>query len=375
MILLKVSQDTRSAYLCKHLLVYRTTLPQARRESSISRLKCCRGLMRSKLGFTLTELLVVIAIIGVLIALLLPAVQAAREATRRLQCSNNLRQQGLAVQMYASSNSESLPNWLTSYADEYNDRKFAGYIRASYRANLLPFLERQNLFDALDLDRGVSGNVSETNLAAAKLRISEFICPSTVDSQELVTVYLGPEKVASEMAGCDYTGPRVGTFSNVPVKYFSTVFTSSEFVGNQLFEYYAPGTENPFFTGSRLSDVTDGLSQTIVIGEAGRDEFMGEHKLTRVLVSDVENHTGQYGWTGGAWFLQDMLQRNPGIMHPRLVQDSIVGLGFTSNHPNGGQFVMCDGAVRWINGSTAESVFIALMSRDSSDVVDDGKTR
>lgn len=128
---------------------------------------------RRKNGFTLVELLVVIAIIGILVALLLPAVQAAREAARRSQCSNNLRQVALGIHMYADVNSEQFPPGLNDFS--------------LWTVDIFPYIEEQNVYDSFDLDRpmnfngraGVSPDGGPANNAiASTLVVPSFVCPS-----------------------------------------------------------------------------------------------------------------------------------------------------------------------------------------------------
>ncbi len=140
------------------------------------RCRSCRKLG----GFTLVELLVVIAIIGVLISLLLPAVQAAREAARRIQCENNLRQIALATLNYESANHELPPSANLDPSEKiYSevtypvvDHKFGK--RLSWAVTLLPWLEQQNLYDSFDVSKSAFEQKSE----AQSQFVSGYLCPS-----------------------------------------------------------------------------------------------------------------------------------------------------------------------------------------------------
>ena len=111
---------------------------------------------RHRSGFTLIELLVVIAIIGVLVGLLLPAVQQAREAARRSACSNNMKQQGLALHSYADVNKEQFPvGWIGEFENgEIHGDEGEGW---GFASRMLPFIEERNVYDTIDF----SGQVSD----------------------------------------------------------------------------------------------------------------------------------------------------------------------------------------------------------------------
>jgi len=167
--------------------------------------------MRHRRGFTLIELLVVIAIIGVLIALLLPAVQSAREAARRSQCVNNLKQIGLAIHNYLSANNDTMPpvaidpHWAPG-TQSWNGIPFQNQ---SIHARILPFLEQTATYNAMNFMVGArwenSGNSSSVpgqigaqgiwgwiNATAACTQIKVFLCPSDPYPGASTTVALGP---------------------------------------------------------------------------------------------------------------------------------------------------------------------------------------
>jgi len=143
-------------------------------------------------GFTLVELLVVIAIISMLVAILLPAVQAARESARRANCTNNLRQLGIALHNFESSKGH-FPSG--SISREYPAQPWTphNYYRWSALAHILPFIENANAYRALDLDVpmfGANFSITPANRQAVGARIEEFLCPS--DSGRSPSANLGP---------------------------------------------------------------------------------------------------------------------------------------------------------------------------------------
>ena len=125
-------------------------------------------------GFTLIELLVVIAIIGVLVGLLLPAVQQAREAARRSACSNKMKQQGLAIHNFADVNPETFPaGWVGEYENgEWHGDEGEGF---GFASRMLPFIEENNVYKTINFDQQVSHS---SNAAARTTVISTFLCPS-----------------------------------------------------------------------------------------------------------------------------------------------------------------------------------------------------
>lgn len=189
----------------------------------------CNWASHERHAFTLVELLVVIAIIGILVGLLLPAVQSAREAARRVQCSNNLKQSGLAMHNHESAYKRFPP------LGDYNDA--GNLVYWSFHTRLLPYVEQSNLHGLIDFKLPISQQP-----AVAKLRVPHLLCPSEPNDRER------PD------------GP---TFIHYPLNY----------AGNAgLWHIFQPpiGRGNGVFQvnrSTRVAEIADGLSNTVGIAE------------------------------------------------------------------------------------------------------------
>ncbi len=240
----------------------------------------------SRAAFTLVELLVVIAIIGILVALLLPAVQQAREAARRMQCSNNLKQLGLAVHNFENVRRQ-LP---TSLRPPSNVSSSGEQSRVSVLTDLLPYLEQSPIYDRYN--KAINWNQG-TNIPLSQTRIPTFICPSSPDGGALDTA--PPGTTAAYIPGIasatDYSpifGIAPGVFTQLlgqssppelyrdPAEVFSRVnppytYVRGFFPKNATID---AGTGLQTSKGFTFGNVTDGLSNTIAIAESSGRPFV-----------------------------------------------------------------------------------------------------
>ena len=244
---------------------------------------------RSRSGFTLIELLVVIAIIAVLIALLLPAVQAAREAARRAQCTNNLKQMGLGAMNFESTYSTLPP----AYAPYPDDPILGTGGRGNVQAQLLQFLEQGNLFNTFNFHININlyGPTYPNNTAQVAL-ISAYICPSDPSMARLTdgTGSLGYSNYFASTGGT--AAVEIGSLA-----YQEAISTRlgafNARINNGASQYLPVGstTPNPDYlkvTGTKLSEMTDGTSNTALFAEIIRSKAVA-NTAAEIAISDLVN--------------------------------------------------------------------------------------
>ncbi len=218
-------------------------------------------------GFTLIELLVVIAVIGVMVGLLLPAVQAAREAARRMQCGNNLKQIGLGLHNYHSTFGI-FPDSTTSAAANGNACQNGFF---SWMAMILPQIEQASLYDSIDFSRGLADNCTLPNTSAYRSILISALHRNAAASAVQVPTYLCPSDVwdLNEDMGTARTAP--GSYAaNVGWPMGASMPDSNAPISrhNGFMALRNPRREIPWHV-DRISarDVTDGLSNTAAVSE------------------------------------------------------------------------------------------------------------
>jgi len=327
-------------------------------------------------AFTLIELLVVIAIIGVLVGLLLPAVQSAREAARRTSCGNNLKQIGLGLANYHDAR-RSFPRGVVC-GDPNGGWGWGSYI--------LPFCEQQALADALQI--GASAPIAKGGSNLGGTSLSMYRCPSdaapTLNNKRSIFRTGSPAGASSNYIGNAGGGLTLvfGVGGTVGDVHCSGGFAS----------FFKPGAEAEMKkrhtgtlipgAGVAVREITDGTSKTLLVGErdfsssAHGDHhagiWMGTHTATLFVPGRVNDLLTYFKESDG---IMTINAGTPGGANTVMVDVSIPADepydAWSSQHPGGAQFVLSDGSVKFLLDTINTSTFADLCSRADGDVVDD----
>jgi prepilin-type N-terminal cleavage/methylation domain-containing protein/prepilin-type processing-associated H-X9-DG protein len=332
----------------------------------------------ARVGFTLVELLVVIAIIGILIALLLPAIQAAREAARRMSCSNNLHNIGLAVLNFADGQKH-MPYSADMWPEEADasgawvgppggslDKSNGGpgYSGRGWMVQILPQMEEQARFDAIMAGLKTSDGKSNWTDPPRATRGSGMgvfdirtimqtqtpwlSCPSDLTAQPsdkqfhwtpiLVATASYKGVIGDDVVWKDFTTWKEG----------STPDCHNNVGGcNGLF------WRTSYFKPLKLKDITDGLSKTFMVGEC----VVGQDYHSAAFFADGD-------WASANVPLNYFL---PGGAEADIIAEWYQVRGFRSYHPGGAQFVMADGSVQFIQDSIDGAAYRALATRNGGE--------
>jgi prepilin-type N-terminal cleavage/methylation domain-containing protein len=294
-------------------------------------------------AFTLVELLVVVSILGVLIALLLPAVQVAREAARQSSCKNNLRQLALGLHSYESALGKLPPGYEYAPSAEGNAR---GY---SWSARLLPYIEQRALFDRFDFAKPVYDRV---NAAVREQHLQLLLCP-TDDVSPRGFVEMGDERYAMACYVANFGTPDLDDDQ-----------AQEHGDANPLGPF--DGAWGPFYRNSatRLAEITDGLSQTLMIGERQNGPFRaqgvhGPHFAYETTwagaVRDVDDPTDDHGHMA-------LFQTGHAPNSPQSDDRDV-----SASHAGVAQFLMCDGSIHAVSEDIDLEVYRAFGTMNQSE--------
>jgi prepilin-type N-terminal cleavage/methylation domain-containing protein/prepilin-type processing-associated H-X9-DG protein len=307
--------------------------------------------MKRRAAFTLIELLVVIAIIGILIALLLPAVQKVREAANRISCGNNLKQIGIALHLYHDSNGTFPPgNVYLGMGDDY-----AGM----WAVFILPYLEQENLYRLYDFDKF---NWDPVNAAVREAYLKIYTCPSDINGNKLIQ-------------------PESGNGYNVLYRTGSYRAVSGRTNGTNFFDFGNKGQDpgslphewrgvmhvvNCYGLGpERIGAITDGTSTTLMVGE----RMTITHETRSTFWAYAHSSYSQSSAMADTRFLQndyDACAKDP----PAGTENSCKRC-WGSMHPGGVNFIMCDGSFRTVSLNSDINLFTNLSTIAGGEVANE----
>jgi prepilin-type N-terminal cleavage/methylation domain-containing protein/prepilin-type processing-associated H-X9-DG protein len=284
---------------------------------------------RGRAAFTLIELLVVIAIIAILIGLLLPAVQKVREAAARIQCSNNLKQVGLAMHNYHDSNNR----FPTANSPTFN----------SAFTLILPFVEQDNIRNVYDVNISPS---AAPNTTVTSLPIKIYLCPS---------MRLPPAPLAAYSTHYASYSACIGSNDAWLSPPDNGAIVRQNATGGAIID-----------SGKKITDISDGTTNTFLAGEMGfqlKDYYFSSGPYTGQLRGG--NTSWAFGYTSYT-FGSTKVPFNT-ITAPTSVNDRLQT--FRSDHANGGNFLLCDGSVKFISNGIDPFTYTALGTRAGGEVL------
>ena len=303
---------------------------------------------RSRRGFTLIELLTVLAVIATLLALLLPAVQQAREAARRTACKNNLKQIGLALHNYESSFGIFPPGYIHKFGPTGSANGRANHAGLAWGAMLLPLLDQSNLYNQIDSQIPIWNPV---NLVPREQHLPVFLCPSDSYSAGAFVVRDQAVVPVEQYAAASYAanwGP-----STAIVNLDDTPLHS----------------QGVFYRNSaiRVRDVVDGLSNTLAIGERTNGPIPSSS------ATSGGHSVFETSWVAAVRDVTDLSDDHGHMVlfetqfRPNQVNGDDKGL--SAPHAGLCQFAICDGSVRSISENIDAALYNALGTRQGGEII------
>ncbi len=314
------------------------------------------GPRETRRAFTLVELLVVIAIIGVLIALLLPAIQAAREAARRIECTNNVKQIGLAMENFHAARQQFPENWGFGVGQSMVGHSWLTYI--------LPYIEQQQVYDSINIGAPLGSQPSRPAEAA----IPDFICPSdnhegTMTNQAIRKGVAYGVTNYKAVAGANW-GDAAGALRFNPDHRYRKLQDGFQGRNADSYDGFDHGdgiicrgqgsAKGPLITTSKRN-LRDGDSNTLAIGEA---------------VPEWCAWSAWYWYDGSTATCGIPMNYKKGPMRENYADDKANTYSFMSRHPGGVVFGLADGSTQFLNGEIDLKVYRALATIDGGDIVE-----
>jgi len=365
--------------------------------------------MTRRRGFTLIELLVVIAIIGVLIALLLPAVQSAREAARRSQCVNNMKQIGLAVHNYLSANGETMPMIQVDPEQSGPYSSIPSVQSHSAQTRLLPFLEQNTTFNAINFDVGArwdpagvgsgpnppdnggGGIYGMVQMTALTVTVKSFLCPSDPNPGAAGTMGWGgaqrpiaansyPINIGTNrrlnnwrINGPTYVASHWDTVIALPVSLATFVDGTSN---TAIFSEWVKGpATGDIFNG--LGQVYNGPNSAFPVGNTA--PYSPTNDWLSAQSCQTNGTTQNWGWKGEWWIEGDRQyysHTQPPNRRACVYSDigldgraTITQIGASSLHPGGVNVLFGDGSVRFVKTSVNYINWYAIATPNNGEVV------
>jgi prepilin-type N-terminal cleavage/methylation domain-containing protein/prepilin-type processing-associated H-X9-DG protein len=366
----------------------------------------CRGVgglreSRSRAGVTLVEMLVVVSIIGILMALLLPAVQNARETARRTSCSNNLKQIGVAITTFTSGNGDRLPLTRLETGNFPTAGGSTGTASLSFFTQILPFIGAENIWQKYVPEVHWAGNTSadDRNMNAVCSPVDTFVCASAPSPESRPDIrhdgiIVMPHSSVRRAAPTDYACVgkvwetlQTGTSTSMPSKTFPKYIsqrgdpTNDESVHRALLSgLISPNSEFPTKVGTHVSAVVDGMSNSLAVTEdAGRPDFWLTSRRRGPYTSNTKNDgcdnatVAGNGVPGGAWADPECDIPLHGFMRSGVACPGPCAFNCTNNneaysfHNGGIMAVFLDGSVRFIAETIGIDTYASVVTAAGRD--------